>query len=387
MGFLLVKKVKRILFVLILVSVVCFGTQALYGTRGAVGDEVDILRQIRMIQRGGVRGSNDSVLDKADAMETFLRLKELYEQRLAAENAGAKDPEKCESYKEVIDSVKISLKQVARKISLRDAVLRASIGEAAWKDLQTLTTGKEWWLTVGGYVAAIKGAEVFGKRLDNVLNESLGEPLSRFCLAGTKGIGRWIRYCMDSIVGVKGDPFDCQEVEFWQSNLNKTLLGLERWAKNSGMLGQRDKVIRSWMDGDEEDEETVDQSWKWQRDLYERRLRSVANCIRSRLRYHIQKGDLEVVEYASQIRDWILGYLENVLLKTKSHKDLGSSSNRVALSNLIEELTNAFVSLLNHLDPGRSKNPFNAFARRSFNPPPRGNNWRMHEDDMMGDNF
>lgn len=315
----------------------------------------------------------DGVLDRAQAMQTLWELRnKLNQQGDNLDEAGTR----------LLQQIQISLDQVSKKTTISDAVLRASIGEDAWKDLKNLTTGNEDWIRLGGYVAAIKGAEILGKRVDKALDESLGEPLSSFFSTLVKKFGKGVHYCCDRIVGRKGEPFDYQEVEFWHNSLNKTLLGLEKWARNSGMLGQRDRVARSW--SDDEEEETVEQSWKWQRDLYERRLRDIIDRIDKRLEYHKQRMDFQIIEYASQIRDWIFGYLENVLLKTKSHKDLGSSDNRVALANLIEELSNAFSSLLNYLDPNRNKSQLNDFQRRPFYNP-RGNYWRMH-DDEMGDN-
>jgi len=312
----------------------------------------------------GMFGGRHEVLDKARAMETYLEMRENLIRKLEELKIGPEaswDMGSIKSYESVLSQVENAL----RPIKVGEAALRVAIGKDSWDVIKDLDTNKIGAGSLVGYGALLKVAKVAGDRVEEAINRSFGDFLSDILYGGVSKFKRTVRYVVDKINRRDGKAFDCEEVLAWQKTLNKTFNGLVKRARKAGMIGQRDRVMRSSVE-----EEVTDDTWKWQRDLYEREFRSVAERIDEYLKYYREKHDNEsqIIVYSTHIRDWLLGYIDNCLSQTKTHKDLGSGANLNALINLKESLDNNFSILINYLDTSSSTRKNKESTRDAVNP-------------------
>jgi len=296
---------------------------------------------------GDLLGGRHELLDKARAMETFLDIREGLVDKLRV-------LEERDGNGEAIKGCKDSLRRVdaaLKPLSMKDATLRVAIGKESWDVIKDLDTDDVGVRKLIGYGVGLKGAKVLGDRVEDAFSRSFGNFLSDILYGGVSKTKKSASYLFDRITLREGSAFDYDEVLAWQKILKKTLTGLIRRARKSSMIGQRDKIIRSI-----DDEEAVDVAWKWQRDIYEKEFRGVAERIETYLKYYKKDkdGEAQIIKYSSLIRDWLIGFVDNCLLKTKTHKDLGSGSNLVSLNNLKDELDNYFGILLHYISPSSS---------------------------------
>ena len=327
----------------------------------------------------------ESSVDRANALNQTCREKSKAESELASISTSLELATKSGSeaaikeFSDLKQNQETLIKTLKRQITnlepttISDIIFRMSLGEDPKSVLREFNIHDVGAAKLFGYYTLASGAKVLGKRFDTALDQSIGEPFGGFLYNGFSKIGKAMRFVCDKVTGREGEPFEAKEVSAWQARLDLTLQALENQARTALRMGGRDKVSRMMgEDLDGEAQDPTDPQWEVQKILFAKTFINIVNQIDSKIKYYSPKKDAQLIEYATQIKEWILAFLDHCWNKTKTNKDLGSTNNLTFLSNLRGQLNNAFSMLNSYLtysDDSKNKtkpmatNPYAGFSR------------------------
>lgn len=235
----------------------------------------------------------------------------------------------------------VEVKNTFRPKDWEDAVLYGLIGPDMYKMLRdfNLSGIKGGALTTA---VAVKGASVAGKAIfEDVLGKKIGTLVGTGLDTLFSSFSRLYNYGYKTITRRKGEPFTHEEIMISKLTVKEVVEFLKETGKNASRLSSR-----AMIDRETDEVEVVDPAWAPFRKLLELKLRNQIMLLNEGLSYYAKDKNSRIALYALQIRDTLQVLTEELVLKTKSHKDLGEAGSQAAIVMFQKPLQNDYENLL-----------------------------------------
>jgi hypothetical protein len=290
--------------------------------------------------------------------DTLLKTQEKlnnYENKNNAEDSVTK------TYEKIIADTKLELDRMSKSKTFGDRAMQIIFPNL---DIRGMKTDKP--LEVFANLVALKGLQAFSNQVEQVIDNSFNGMLTNmFGWASDKCYKGYIN-CYKLLTRTEGMPFDARELEIFKQSAHGTLTKLDSIAKQSARMGQRDKVSRDI----DEDDSQGDPVWVGAngsvgvRGLLAAELMFIAWALDRHIPFYSKETDYKIVFYAQTMRSAIDHFVINVLNKTKSPKELSSSTNQSVILILRDSLEQSFEHLMMCINPygdGFKKRPRPAY--------------------------